>query len=183
MKIPKNAKKVFSGVIFDVYQWQQKMFDGSFQTFEMLDRVDTVQIIPITGKKIVLVNEEQPTLSKKIGVIGGRLNKNERPIDGAKREMLEETGYSSDNLEKFDEWRPFHKINWTVHRYIARNAKKIAEPHLDPGERIEVKLVDFDEFIKIATSDNFRSTDISYYLLKLYYKNELENFKKKLFSK
>ncbi|MFA7315126.1 MAG: NUDIX hydrolase [Candidatus Magasanikbacteria bacterium] len=183
MKIPKNAKKVFSGIIFDTYQWQQKMFDGSFQTFEMLDRVDTVQIIPIVGNKIVLVNESQPTLSKMIGVIGGRLEKNEKPIDGAKREMLEETGYSSKKLEKFDEWRPFHKINWTVHRFIARDAKKITEPRLDPGEKIETMLVSFAEFVKIATSENFRSRDITFYLLKLIYQKKLKDFKKKLFSK
>ncbi|OIO20543.1 MAG: hypothetical protein AUJ23_00030 [Candidatus Magasanikbacteria bacterium CG1_02_32_51] len=183
MKIPKNAKKVFEGKIFDTYQWQQKMFDGSFETFEMLDRVDTVQIIPITGNKIVLVNEEQPTLSKMMGVVGGRLEKNEKPIDGARREMLEETGYSSDNLEKFDEWRPYHKINWTVHRFIARNAKKIVEPHLDPGERIETKLVSFAEFVKIATAQNFRSQDITFYLLKLHYQKKLKEFKKKLFQK
>ncbi|KKP89624.1 MAG: NUDIX hydrolase [Candidatus Moranbacteria bacterium GW2011_GWC2_37_73] len=27
--IPEHAKKVFSGTFFDVYQWEQEMFDGS----------------------------------------------------------------------------------------------------------------------------------------------------------
>ena len=27
-KIPNNAKRVFKGVIFDVYQWEQEVFDG-----------------------------------------------------------------------------------------------------------------------------------------------------------
>ncbi len=40
MKIPPNAKRVFKGIIFDVYQWQQKMFDGSKETFEMLKRAN-----------------------------------------------------------------------------------------------------------------------------------------------
>jgi hypothetical protein len=34
IKTPKGAKLAFRGVVFDVYQWKQRMFDGSYQTFE-----------------------------------------------------------------------------------------------------------------------------------------------------
>ncbi len=34
--IPDHATCVFRGMLFDVYQWQQEMFDGSIETFEML---------------------------------------------------------------------------------------------------------------------------------------------------
>lgn len=43
---------MFEGRIYDVYQWPQKLFDGSTETFEMLSRADTVKII-------VLVNEKE----------------------------------------------------------------------------------------------------------------------------
>jgi len=33
MKIPKDAKLVFKGKIFDVYQWQQKVYDGTTVTY------------------------------------------------------------------------------------------------------------------------------------------------------
>jgi len=33
--VPEEAKLVFKGIIYDVYQWEQKMFDGTFSTFEM----------------------------------------------------------------------------------------------------------------------------------------------------
>ncbi len=45
--IPEQAELKFRGVIFDVYQWPQEMFDGSVETFEMLRRADTVKIIAI----------------------------------------------------------------------------------------------------------------------------------------
>ncbi len=45
--IPEQAELKFHGVIFDVYQWPQEMFDGSTETFEMLRRADTVKIIAI----------------------------------------------------------------------------------------------------------------------------------------
>ena len=43
MVIPHNAKKVFNGILFDVYQWKQKMFDNSIKTFEMLKRKSSLQ--------------------------------------------------------------------------------------------------------------------------------------------
>lgn len=49
--IPKEATKVFEGRIYDVYQWPQKLFDGSTEIFEMLSRADTVKIIALVNEK------------------------------------------------------------------------------------------------------------------------------------
>lgn len=42
--IPPEADRVFRGEIYEVYQWSQKMPDGSVKTFEMLRRPDTVMV-------------------------------------------------------------------------------------------------------------------------------------------
>jgi len=61
MKTPKNAIKVFSWKTFDVYQWEQKMFDWSKKTFEKLKRNDSVDIIAINkNKEIYILEEQQP---------------------------------------------------------------------------------------------------------------------------
>lgn len=57
MKIPEDAKLVFKGVIFDVYQWEQEMFDGTYETFEAIKRVGTVQIIPTIGDKALPLSQ------------------------------------------------------------------------------------------------------------------------------
>ncbi len=54
-KIPKHAKKVFNGIIFEVWQWKQKLFDGSLTTFEMLKRQDTVKAVCITPENKILI--------------------------------------------------------------------------------------------------------------------------------
>lgn len=56
MKIPKIAKEVFSGVIYDIYHWEQRMFDGSYGTFEMLRRPSTIEIIATSKKRFSLQN-------------------------------------------------------------------------------------------------------------------------------
>lgn len=55
--IPPSAKKVFSGQIYDIYQWQQKMFDGSIETFEAAQRENVVTIIPIIDDTILVQDE------------------------------------------------------------------------------------------------------------------------------
>src|SRR3990167_6673441 len=98
-KIPPQAKKVFSGVIYDVYQWEQAMFDGSPAIFEMLRRPNTVCVIPMVGDQILLAFEEQPNKGPHWTLFGGRQEQDETPIQAAQRELLEESGYVSDNWE------------------------------------------------------------------------------------
>ena len=47
-RIPAHAECVFSGIRSDVYQWNQEMYDGSFQVFEMLRFLDGSFAVAIT---------------------------------------------------------------------------------------------------------------------------------------
>lgn len=59
-KIPPHAVRVFKGVIFDVYQWEQMLYDGSTTTFECLKRPDTVIVIPLAGEMVYYAEQAQP---------------------------------------------------------------------------------------------------------------------------
>lgn len=50
-RLPKNAKIVNKGIIFDTYHWEQEQFDGSIKIFEAIKRNPTVQIFAITKEK------------------------------------------------------------------------------------------------------------------------------------
>jgi len=52
--IPSNAKLAFKGVIFEVWQWEQEMFDGTTEIFERIWRLPTVEIIATVGDKILI---------------------------------------------------------------------------------------------------------------------------------
>ena len=161
--IPREAKLVFKGVLFDVYQWEQEMFDGSFQTFERLQRKPSVNILPITEDgKIMLLEEEQPTRPKFICLPGGQVEATESMDVAAKRELLEETGYEG-SMELWMETNPYgNKIDWTVNSYVARNCKKVAEQRLDAGEKISLFFVDIEKFIDIAISDaTFQNVEVT----------------------
>ena len=144
--IPNNAECVFRGQIFDIYQWPQKMFDGSEHTFEMLKRPDTVTVVPVLGDKILTILDEQPHSGARLSFPGGRVDANEPDtLAAAKRETKEETGYQFDNWKLVNVSQPHTKLEWFIYFYIAWNGKKTAEPHLDVGEKITLKELPFEE--------------------------------------
>ena len=184
MKIPQNAKLVFKGKIFDVYQWEQKLYDGSTATFEGLKRPSTIQIIPTNTGKVLLAHEEQPTKPLGFTFLGGRAEEGEEPLTTAKRELLEETGLESSDWELLKVYENEGKIQWKIYLFAARNCKKVAEPNLDAGEKIEVKEVGFDEFLNIVSSKDFWGRDIANDILRMRLDpKQLEEFKKKLLPK
>lgn len=168
MKIPENAKKVFSGKIFDTYQWEQELYDGSFATFERLKRADTALVYAQNEKnEILLAHQQQPGGLAQISGLGGRIEKGESPEEAVKRELLEESGYVAEDYKLWFEWEPLEKIDWTVFIYVAKNAKKIQEPNLEPGEKIELMWVTFDELVnELIYKEDFRDFEVSLHLLK-----------------
>jgi 8-oxo-dGTP pyrophosphatase MutT (NUDIX family) len=159
--IPDYAKKVFDGVMFDVYQWEQELFDGTKTTFEKLMRPDTVVVFPVTDDgKIILTEQEQPGKEAFIGAAGGRVDKGEAIIEAAKRELLEETGCSASKYILWDSRHPTSKIDWVVYTFIAKGIKKVSNLSLDAGEKISLKEVSVDEFIEIGIGETFAEKEI-----------------------
>ena len=154
--IPPHAKRVFKGVIFDVYQWEQEMFDGTRAIFEKLKRPDTVVVFAVMPDgKILLTEQEQPGKVPFVGATGGRVDNGEDVLTAAKRELLEESGYIAEEFILWDAQQPIGKIEWAVYTFIAKKIKKISEPNLDSGEKIKLKPVTLDELIAIASNENF----------------------------
>lgn len=154
--IPALAKRVFKGVIFDVYQWEQELYDGTTATFEKLKRADTAVVFPVLPDgRILLTEQEQPGKEPFIGACGGRIDEGEDALAAAKRELLEESGYEAREFILWDARHSTSKIDWVIYTFIAKGLKRVAELNLDGGEKIRLKPVTLDEFIEFGGSEHF----------------------------
>lgn len=141
-----QATRVFKGIIFDVYHWQQPRFDGTTATFEMLKRPDTIKIIAVKDGKLVAITDEQPGREPKLTLPGGRHDvETETELDCAKRELLEETGMVFGTWKLISARQPQDKIEQMVYIYIATDfmSQQPATPDVG-GEKITVQLMGFD---------------------------------------
>lgn len=181
MKIPENAKRVFKGVIFSVYQWDQERFDGSTGTYEMIKRLDSAMVIPTMGDKILICKQEQPRTGVYYSLFGGQMGENEEPLPAAKRELKEESGLTSENWELYKTYEPSNKFAWNMYLFIAHDCQKVAEQHLDPGEKIEIMEVTFEQFVEIVESDDFWGKELTLDLFRRQKAGTLGEFKQKLF--
>lgn len=184
--LPPNALMVFKGKIFEVWQWKQKMYDGTIEIFEKLKRGNTAQVIATVGDKILIQKQKQPDQTRFfISIPGGRCEEYEDSLSAAKRELLEETGYVSEDWELWREENPIGKMIWTIYTYIARNCYYKQAPHLDAGEKITTRFVSFDEFLMLSENNAFNERkDLCCELIRAKFdKKFYEDFKKLLFKK
>lgn len=157
-----SSKKMFDGSILSVYQWQQKMYDGSTATFEKLARKDSVGILAVTeDKKILLSQQEQPSLAPFTGLLGGVIDDGETPFETAQRELLEEAGVIAQRWDLWFTSQPHNKIDWAIYMFIAHGCRTIKEQQLDAGEKIKIVAVEYDQFLKAVFQPDFRDFEVT----------------------
>jgi len=182
MSYPPKAKTVYKGRIFSVLQWQQKMYDGTYSTFERIKRPSTVTVIPIKSDgKIILTRQEQPAVKPFITLPGGVVDEHENPLNAAQRELLEETGYEASEWILWDQTQISDKIEWVIYTYIAKKVRRVSEPTPDNGEKIELFDLSFDEFINLTRDENFRDIEITLKIHRAQHKQSDMNKIRKLF--
>jgi ADP-ribose pyrophosphatase len=152
-----NAERVFKGVRFDTYQWQQKQFDGSTATFEIVKRNDTVVIIPIIGEEIVLVKEQQPHWDKPgYTLVAGMVDTDEDLDVAARRELEEETGLIFENYQLVHIETNTPAVEWFAYTFIATGYAGEKQKKLDAGEKNEVEKVTLERLVSMTRNRELR---------------------------
>jgi len=94
-----------------------------------------------------------------IEIPAGKLEPHEAHLDTAKRELLEETGYSA------AEWKRLGVIhtaiaytNEAIEIFIARKLRQEGAAQLDPGEFVETLIVPLDEALAMVRDGRITDT-------------------------
>ena len=96
----------------------------------------------------------EPRVFTKLGVAvsfpAGYIEKDETAIEAARRELREETGYTTDNLIHLDSFYQDEGVSKAFnHSYLALNAERKYEQDLDENEFIKYMTFTYDELLEI----------------------------------
>lgn len=106
----------------------------------------------------------------------------EDPVEGAKRELEEEAGIVSDTLTLCQKFSPASKTDYILYYYIAKDCVVHGNQSLDVGgEELELRYVDFKEFIDFVQSDACQDVHFANYIFRLEKAGRLQEFHQQLF--
>lgn len=101
----------------------------------------------------VLVTVEPRVLTKlgvSVGFPAGYIEQNEKVLDAAKRELLEETGYSAEELILLDSFYQDEGISSAFnHIVLARKCSKTHEQNLDKDEIVRYMTFTYEELLEL----------------------------------
>ncbi len=142
---------IFQGRVFQLVKENVTFNNGVTTIMEYVDHPGATAIIPmLTDTRILLLKQYRHALRKHIWEIpAGTLDPAESILECAKRELIEETGYSAEQWQKLAELTPVPGYsNECIHIYLASDLRR-AEQNLDTDEIIDVHEFDYSETLEM----------------------------------
>jgi 8-oxo-dGTP pyrophosphatase MutT (NUDIX family) len=124
------------------------------EPYYVIEVPDWTNMVIITkDEKIVLVKQYRHALgTTTLELPGGMLEKDELPMTSAIREMQEETGYVSEEVEFLMQISPNPALNNNIaYFFLARNAEKLTSTNFDPFEDIIIETYSKEELKQLLS--------------------------------
>ncbi len=149
-----SSKYLFTDTWLTARQDRCKMPDGRIvDPYYVMEYKDWVNAVAFTKEgKILFVRQYRHALGQtSFELPGGCIEKEDAsPLEGLKRELLEETGYTFDTFTDLGAISANPSTNDNItYMFLAEGGVKVQEQELDPHEEIEIYTFTVEEVISI----------------------------------
>lgn len=137
--------------------------NGTTKGYDIVERGPSCHITAVTkAGEVVMVRQFRPGPERTLTeLVAGAVDPGEEPMEAAKRELLEETGYTGDFTSLGEYWISAY-VTGKVHSFLAVNCKKVQEPRPEDDEFLEVVLTSLEELRELAFSGDMSDTAGAY---------------------
>jgi ADP-ribose pyrophosphatase len=140
-----HSERLFENPYLTLRSDRLRLPNGAIKdAYYVVERPDAAIIFPLTREgEVVLVRQYRPPLERmELGLPAGLVEEGEKPEAAARRELLEETGYSGSEWEALGSLAssPGLKDNW-AYLFLARGVEETSAPDPDEHELVETLTV------------------------------------------
>ncbi|TLS35669.1 NUDIX hydrolase [Pseudalkalibacillus caeni] len=165
-----STENIYDGKIINLRVEEVELPNGKTSKRELIKHPGAVAVIAVTSdQKVLMVQQYRKALEKTIVEIpAGKLEPGEDPMETAKRELAEETGYECENLRKIISFYTSPGFaDELVHLYVAEGLEKTGDQHADEDEFLDVLEVSLDEMQEMVENQTIHDAKTAYAFLYL----------------
>lgn len=124
--------------------------EGLKISYTRLELLNFVAIVPIDeAENVVMIrNYRYPVNKSVLEIPSGHINEGERVVDAAKRELLEETGYTANKMVKLGWHHPLSRSQQRAYLFLATGLSE-GVPSRDATEKQEVVKMRVEEIFEM----------------------------------
>lgn len=173
----KSSRQIADCRVFTVREDRcERDIDEKAATFFVIENPDWVNVIALTPEKnAVLIEQFRHGTDESVTELpSGMIDREEAPEAAARRELLEETGYVSDEWVLLGSSRPNPALQSnTIYHYLALGCHRTGETAFDDHENIRTLIVPLDEARRMAADGTIYHSLViaAFYFFNIRYEN------------
>ena len=154
-----KKEKIYEGKILGLSVYEGKI-EGRKIKREIIDHRGAAAILAFDeNKKIILVKQHRYPHGYVLEIPAGTLEKREKAIKCAFRELEEETGYRAKKMTSLITYYPSIGYNSEkIHCFIASGLKKVSDLKLDEDEILSVEKIDMKKVLSMIKTGKIQDS-------------------------
>ncbi|MFC0235040.1 NUDIX hydrolase [Fictibacillus phosphorivorans] len=160
-----SKEQVYSGKIIDLYIEEVELPNKKIGKREIVKHPGAVAVLAVTdeGKMLMVEQFRKPLEKTIIEIPAGKLEKGEDPLECAKRELLEETGFTCESMESIGSFYTSPGFaDELIHLYYTNTLTKQGDQMTDEDEFLNVLEISVDEAKELMKQEKIHDAKTAY---------------------